>query len=245
VHELTYFWKVLYIIPVPLDAATIGDATICCPLVIKRDGDSLICSILPTATTDRGMMCHSDKLVSPLFPEAIRRAEFTISTDPPTATPGMYCHLYLNGVVRKANPNVNAVPKNDLPQEDKSSNSESLHKIIVAKENAVFTTSSATLPSFLDPERTQVISFGTGIEFRLPDEGLPTNTEPSAVVLPCIFGSQLQGPILLATGTIPLNVPFLDETALRDYYKQLKNIVVIVDDGMTDNARNLANSYRI
>jgi hypothetical protein len=63
--------------------------------------------------------------------------------------------------------------------------------------------------------------------------------------LPCIFGSQLQGPILLATGTIPLNVPFLDETALRDYYKQLKNIVVIVDDGMTDNARNLANSYRI
>ncbi len=52
----TDYWQVLYIIPVPLDAATIGDATICCPLVIKRDGDSLICSILPKATTDRNMI---------------------------------------------------------------------------------------------------------------------------------------------------------------------------------------------
>ena len=94
-------------------------------------------------------------------------------------------------------------------------------------------------------EKTQIISFGTGIEFKLPDEELPTKTQPSAVVLPCIFGSQLQGPVLLATGTVPSNVPFLDESALRDYYEQLKNIVVIVDDRMTDNARNLATSYRI
>jgi hypothetical protein len=32
---------------------------------------------------------------------------------------------------------------------------------------------------------------------------------------------------------------------LREYYNQLKNVVVIVDDRMTDNARNLATSYRI
>jgi hypothetical protein len=67
----------------------------------------------------------------------------------------------------------------------------------------------------------------------------------SAVILPCIFGSQLQGPVLLATGTVPSNVPFVDERALRDYYKQLKNVAVIVDDRMTDNARNLATTYRI
>jgi hypothetical protein len=109
----------------------------------------------------------------------------------------------------------------------------------------VFTTNSVTLPSFLALENTQIISFGTGIEFKLPNEKLPTKIQPSAVVLPCVFGSQLQGPVLLATGTIPSNVPFLDESALRDYYEQLKNIVVIVDDRMTDNARNLATSYRI
>ncbi|KAE9364437.1 hypothetical protein N431DRAFT_563742 [Stipitochalara longipes BDJ] len=216
--------KVLYIIPVPLDAATIGDATICCPLVIKRDEDSIICSILPTATTDRGMMCHSDTLISPSFPEAIKRADFTISARP-TAT---------RDVTREK----------DSAKEDTSSSSEALHKIM-AKENAVITTNSATFPSFLDLEKTQIITFDKGIEFKLPHEELSTKTQPSAVVLPCIFGSQLQGPVLLATGTVPSNVPFLDEHSLRDYYNQLKNIVVIVDDRMTDNARNLASPYRI
>lgn len=66
----------------PLDAATLQDATICCPLVVKRDGDDLICSILPTATTDEGMMCGGDKLESPAFPEAIKRADFTIAAPP-------------------------------------------------------------------------------------------------------------------------------------------------------------------
>jgi hypothetical protein len=83
--------QVLNIIPVPLDAATIGDATICCPLVIKRDGDSFICSILPTATTDRGMMCHSNELKTPAFPEAIKRADFIISASP-TVVRGMSSH---------------------------------------------------------------------------------------------------------------------------------------------------------
>ncbi|KAJ5886219.1 uncharacterized protein N7473_008893, partial [Penicillium subrubescens] len=216
--------KILYIIPVPLDAATIGDATICCPLVIKRDGDSLICSILPAATTDRNMMCHSDKLVSPAFPEAIKRADFTISTPESTT--------------RKTVPVIESV------KQDTALNSESLQKVIM-KENVVFTTHSVTLPFFIDLEKTQIIEFGTSLEFKLLDEEVPTREEQSAVVLPCIFGAELQGPILLATGTVPLNVPFSNEDALRDYYKQLKNAVVIVDERMTDNARNLAPTYRI
>lgn len=122
--------------------------------------------------------------------------------------------------------------------------SESVRKAIT-KEKAFLTTNWATLPSFLDVKNTQIINFGKGIDFKLPGEGLPTETQPSLVVLPCIFGSQLQGPVLLATGTVPLNVPFLDESALRNYYEQLKSIVVIVDDRMTDNARNLASSYRM
>lgn len=115
----------------------------------------------------------------------------------------------------------------------------------ITKENAVFATDLATLPSFIDLEKTQIIRFGTGIEFELPGEQLPAQTEPSAVVLPCIFGSQLQGPLLLATGTVPSNVPFFDEASMRNYYKQLKNVVVVVDDRMTDNARNLATIYRM
>lgn len=108
----------------------------------------------------------------------------------------------------------------------------------------MITTYSTTLPRLRDVGNTQIIRFGTGFEFQLPDNG-PLPADSSAVVLPCIFGGQLQGPMLLATGTVPRNVPFLDENALREYYNQLKNVVVIVDDRMTDNARNLATSYRI
>lgn len=114
----------------------------------------------------------------------------------------------------------------------------------IAKDNAIIATRSVTLPSFFDLEKTQNIKFGTGLEFK-SDGVLQQNTEPSAVVLPTIFGSQLQGPILLATGTVPSNVPFVDKRKLLDYYDTLDNIVVIADDTMTDNARNLASTYRI
>ena len=115
----------------------------------------------------------------------------------------------------------------------------------MATENAVIMTHSATLPPFLDLRATQVIRFGTGIEFQWPAEQHCVKAQRSTVVLPCIFGSQLQGPILLATGTVPSNVPFAEESALRNYYGQLTNVVVIVDDRMVDNARNLASSHRI
>ncbi|KAJ5433883.1 hypothetical protein N7491_004478 [Penicillium cf. griseofulvum] len=206
--------KVLFIVPVPLDTATIRKATICCPLVIKRDRDSLVCSILSTATTDVKMYCNSKRLESPSFAEAINRADFTIAAKSKTPT--------------------NVASTRDLAKEETISTSESLRKI--TKENAVIVT---------DLKKTQIIRFGTGIEFEQPGEEFRTKSEPSAVVLPCIFGSQLQGPFILATGTAPSNVPFSDEFSMREYYKGLKNAVVIVDDRMTDNARNLATSYRI
>ncbi|KAK6205725.1 hypothetical protein LQW54_008305 [Pestalotiopsis sp. IQ-011] len=216
--------KLLYIIPVPLDAATIGDATICCPLVIKGARDSLICSILPTATTDRNMMCSSNKLESPAFPEAIKRADFNIAGPDPSAAP----------VLKK------------LPAKEVAADASSEHlSKIIAKEHAILTTDLAILPTTVDSEKTQIVQFGTGIEFRLPGDKAPIEEQSSTVVLPCIFGPVLQGPLLLATGTAPANVPFHNEASLRSYYEQLKSIVVIVDERMTDNARNLAAPYRI
>jgi hypothetical protein len=71
--------KALYITPIPLDAASIGHATICSPVVFKREKDPLICSILPTQTTDVGKMCSGTSLQSASFKEAIQRAEWNIS----------------------------------------------------------------------------------------------------------------------------------------------------------------------
>ncbi|CAG8951967.1 hypothetical protein HYFRA_00000702 [Hymenoscyphus fraxineus] len=209
--------KVLYIIPVPLDTATINDSTICCPMVVKRDGESLICSILPTATTDRNKECDMVRLASPCFKEAIRRADFKVSS-----------HV----AVKKGEDSEIEVMSNPIAKS-------------TTKDNALISTNSTTVPSFIDLQQTQLIHFGTGISFKMPGEELSSETKSSAVILPCIFGSQLQGPSILATGTIPSNVPFDNGTDLRRYYDELKNVIVIVDDKMTDNARNLASSYRI
>lgn len=188
-------------------------------------------------------MCNSDKLVSPAFPEAIKRAEFTVST-PELTTRSKYRHIQSKEAMRKSNVNTDSARVIDPVKQDTELNSESLHNAII-KENAIFSTHSVALPSFIDLEKVQIIRFGTGLEFKLPDDEVPTREAQSAVVLPCIFGTELQGPLLLATGTVPSNVPFTNEDALLDYYKQLKNAVVIVDERMTDNARNLTSTYRI
>ncbi|KAF5660889.1 hypothetical protein FHETE_8740 [Fusarium heterosporum] len=212
--------KILYIIPVPLDKATIRDATLCCPLVIKRDGDSLICSILPTATTEREMMCHSNKTDSPCFAEAIRRADFTLSV--PEAGPAQVEEI-----------------EGRLAGTALVNSNEALEK-----RNAILTTDLSAIPSFLSSEDAQTIRFGSSLEF-VSSDAQAGEPDKSAVVLPCVFGSQLQGPMLLATGKTPSNVPFVDGKALCAYYEQLESITVIVDERMTDNARNLATGVRL
>ncbi|KAK2936566.1 hypothetical protein FoTM2_004512 [Fusarium oxysporum f. sp. vasinfectum] len=195
--------KILYIIPVPLDKATIGDATICCPLVIKRDEDSIICSILPKATTDRNMMCDSKKLISPCFPEAINSADFAISEPLPAAAA-----------------EEKKVEKNDEVESEVQ---------VSDKRRAILTTDSSNLPSFLAASDAQIIRFSTGIEFMSSDAD---NTEQN----------KSNAPI---HRKYPSNVPFKDEKALCAYYEQLESIVVLVDERMTDNARNLASGLRM
>ncbi|KAK0116246.1 hypothetical protein ONS95_013271 [Cadophora gregata] len=213
--------KALYIVPVPLDAASIGEATICSPVVFKREGTSLICSILPTPTTDHNKMCSSSSLESPSFKEAIQRAEWSIP-DPVHA--------------RSQLPASESTISMDLgmPQTPLASQ----------KPNVVFSTLTTVLPSTIDKDSTQFIHFGTGLEF-VHDGNAASESTASTVVLPCLFGARLEGPLLLATGKVPQSVPFSSEEALRTYYESFESVVVLVDERMTDNARNLATPWRM
>ncbi|PMD54408.1 uncharacterized protein K444DRAFT_646257 [Hyaloscypha bicolor E] len=217
--------KALYIVPVPLDAASIGDATICSPVVFKRDGESLICSILPTPTSDLGKMCSGSSLQSTSFPEAIQRADWTVSAPP---------------VSLRSHPAASF----NTATPDIASTLEAV-SLISTKQNAVFVTQTTVLPSIITPNTTQIIRFGTGLEFLSEAQEIAPESSPSAVVLPCIFGSRLEGPLLLATGKTPENVPFHDEQSLRAYYEDFESAVVFVDERMTDNARNLATPWRM
>lgn len=212
--------KVLYTVPIPLDTATIGNATICSPLVIKRERDELICSILATPTTDVDMCCQAHSLDSPSFAEAICRAEWKISA-PTTAT--------------------STVPAADrMFPTPLIGNSQASFK-----ENVIFVTEKTRLRSPINNSNTQLIRYGKGLDFLRKNEKFRISDVYSDVVLPCVLGSQLEGPLLLATGTVPEKMPFPDTQSLHDYYNQLKSVVIFADERMTDNARNLAPPLRI
>ncbi|OAA74492.1 hypothetical protein LEL_08073 [Akanthomyces lecanii RCEF 1005] len=213
--------KTLFIIPVPLDAATIGDATICCPVVFKRDGDSIVFSILPKATTDTGMFCNSSSLSSPAFKEAISRADFSLTTALPAPA------------------QVLEIPESGVCQDSKDTDT------VASRENAVFMTNATTIPSQLSMHDSQVIKFSTGLEFTTAESTAFLSSKNTSTVLPCIWGTEFQGPMLLATGTCPSNVPFSSAEALLEYYGQLKSVIFLLNDGMTDNARNLSPALRM
>ncbi|GKU21814.1 unnamed protein product [Fusarium langsethiae] len=216
--------KTLYIVPVPLDKATIGEATICCPLVVKRDGDTLVCSILPRATVDPTQICEGSRTESICFSEAISSAEFTI-------------------VAPQEEP-VRRVEEKEVPEHAPTE----IKGEPLKKRTAIITTNPDTLPDLISYSDVQIIRFGNGLEFINSEdttkEGNNGNNK-SAVVLPCIFGARLEGPLLLATGKTPSSVPFGESKALCSYYEQLDSVVVVVDEKMTDNARNLASNLRI
>ncbi|OAR01853.1 hypothetical protein LLEC1_04648 [Akanthomyces lecanii] len=213
--------KTLFIIPVPLDAATIENATICCPVVFKRDGDSIVFSILPKATTDTDMFCNGSSLSSPAFKEAISRADFSLTT---ALQGSSHAHKSPDSGVRQGSETTEAV---------------------VSRENAIFMANATVIPSHLSMVDCQLIKFGTGLEFATADSAASLSNNNVSTVLPCIWGTEFEGPMLLATGTCPSNVPFSSAVALLEHYGQLKSAVFLLNDGMTDNARNLAPAFRM
>lgn len=114
---------------------------------------------------------------------------------------------------------------------------------VVAKK-VVFATHSVSLPTSLDTQNSQLVHFGTSLEFKKAGDGGTSDVEPT-VVLPCIFGSAMEGPLLLATGRISKSLPFADAKALQAYYASTTSAVFIVNDKMTDNCRNVATSLRM
>ncbi|KAH8592190.1 hypothetical protein B0O99DRAFT_663354 [Bisporella sp. PMI_857] len=212
--------KTLYIVPVPLDAASIGDATICCPLVIRKDEGSLICSILPTPGVETDKMCSGETMPSSALPTAISRADFVIEEQEVIAL------------------NAESTSAEELDLLDDSTISD----LAVPAKSLVIATHGIILPTL--PVTTQLIRFGKGLQWMVGNQTV-REKEGSLSVFPCILGGLLEGPMVLATGELPVNVPFNNTTALRRYLEQAKSITIIVDEKMTDNSRNLASKWRI
>ena len=215
--------KVLYVVPVPLDEASIGKAVLCCPMVFKANkaDNTLVCSILPAPTTDDDLMCSGPTLPSKSFGAAVARANFTtdlVSLNTRTQTIGSDANVSSFGDRTIAPP--------------------------LTQNHLILATPKVTLPDLAHLESTQLIRFGTGM-FWMDEHDNDPLFDKSASTFPCILGGLLQGPLLLATGDAPEHVQFDNSIQLHQYYKSAKTVTVVVGEDMTDNARNLATTWRI
>ena len=245
--------KVLYIVPVPLDEATIGMLfTIATSAVGQwtplHESRIKFINIFTNISTGNATLC------SPLVIKKNRSENTLICSILPN--PGVDVDLMCTGsvlpslsfaiaigratfVIDEPQPRV-IQSTADLPINEYTFNSTSLAEVQLGT-NVILATHSAILPN--SQEVSQIIRFGKGLEWVIDDQ-IDTSTR-SLSVFPCVLGGILEGPLLLATGEAPLRVPLQNMSDLHQYYKQAKSIVVIVDENMTDNARTLATTWRI
>lgn len=254
--------KTLYTIPVPLDTATIGqEATLCCPLVIKKNANdnTLLCSILPNPAIDSNLSCTGSRLESPAFATAISRAASLLAQPDSTSRPPLEnVELESRFPLDQARDHAQDSPTNKLHlliathssrlhcpascseiSEPRSPRTRGIwQSSIQCDEEASLDTVNESLP--------QILRFGRGLEWVIGGQTSRAELNLSGPnVLPCILGDMLEGPMLLAIGETPTNVPFRNMAELHQYYKLAKSIAVVVDEKMTDNARNLATTWRL
>lgn len=186
-------------------------------------------------------MCNSSRTVSPAFKQAIARADFIgsgVATHGPTLT-----GLSAQSTSMEQNTDY-YTDSGDEVTADAIQNL-NIADGWTAPKNAVVMADGTALPDCVGVKDFQMIKFGAGLTFENEAIDTATESQASTAMLPCIFGTELSGPMLLATGACPSGLPFRSGADLRKFYEQLEYVVVIVNDSMMDGARNLASSYRM
>ncbi|KAK6336275.1 hypothetical protein TWF696_001837 [Orbilia brochopaga] len=218
--------KILYVVPVPLDEATIGDATLCIPVVGRRRGDKLCFSVLPSAVTS-DQVAAGPKLPGDTLARAIAREPAAPPPPTPTTvTPGT-----------TAKPDKKKARLEESDEAGSTAETVTLVDVDVAKPLFV-TEEGCTLPSFVAGHDGNHITFFQGITVHPSRPPHPTNDDKKTVVLPCALGNPLEGSMILALGT-----PFVGAKVSYEQYTRLFDkasiVVFTVSDRMTDQARVL------
>ncbi|EWC46029.1 hypothetical protein DRE_04822 [Drechslerella stenobrocha 248] len=213
--------NILYVIPIPLDEATIGNATLCVPVVGRRRGDKLCFSVLPAAVTS-DQVATSRRLPGDTIARAIAR-------EPPPPPP----------------PQPTDSSRLDKPDEKKAKTGEDaaaqevLTTVQVDTAKPLFVTEEGcTLPSFAAGHDGNHITFFQGITVH-PSPPEYIRNDDKKVLLPCALGNPLEGPTILALGK-PFNGAA--DVTLEQYtriFDKASVVVFTVSDRMTDQARVL------
>jgi hypothetical protein len=214
--------KTLYVVPVPLDQATIGNATVCCPLVCQRVGDSLKCVVLSAPPTLNGV--HATGAILNNGRDTLSQA-ITIGSQ------------MINALNIMPPAPVVAFVDPPAPQAKSNSNAALGTQSVPVEPNIVaIIENGCTLPLAIK-NVTHYVQFGEGVSVNMFQA--PT-TEPE-VRIPALFGT-VSGPLILALGKPYTGIAVNN---LSDIYNVARNVVVIVSDKMRDQERSLNSVSRI
>lgn len=214
--------KLMYVIPVPLDAVTIGEATLCAPVVGRRRGDKLCFSVLPSAVTSN-QMASGSSLPGDTMARAIARE--ILPTSPVSSTSGPAGTSSQKPKAKKAK--VVEVPTMKLEAEVD----------VDIRKPLIITEEGCSLPAFIKEQDGNHISFfqGISVHAKQPED---IKMEDSSVVFPCALGNTLEGPMILALGKSMVGAKVTSEQ-YRKLFDKSSVIVFTVSDKMTDQARVL------
>ncbi|KAF3151011.1 hypothetical protein TWF594_008227 [Orbilia oligospora] len=212
--------KIMYVVPVPLDQATIGESTICVPVVGRRRGDKVCYSVLPTAVTSNQVASGSN-----LGGDTLTRA---IAREPPAPAPPQ-TGTQESGTAQKHE-------KKKSKTDDAAI--ENLTIVEVDTEKPLFVTEEGCkFPECAKGKGGNYITYFQGITVH-SEEPADVDTSDKKVVLPCVLGNPLEGSMILALGK-----PFKGAKVNYPQYKRLFDkaplVVLTVSDRMTDQARVL------
>ncbi|EPS38575.1 hypothetical protein H072_7657 [Dactylellina haptotyla CBS 200.50] len=209
--------KIMYVVPVPLDQATIGEATLCAPVVGRRRGNKLCFSVLPSAVTSQ-QVAGGSRLAGDTLARAIAR-------EPPPPAPTQV------GLTSAPD----AKPAKKKTKSDEAKETLTIVEVDTAKPLFV-TEEGCKFPEIAKGKDGNHITFFQGITVHSEQ---PEDVEAEdKVVLPCALGNALEGSMILALGK-----PFTGAKVSQEQYTRLFDkaplVVFTVSDRMSDQARVL------
>ena len=241
--------KEMIVVRVPLDEASVGDHTLCAPIVgtlrSNDDGTSTIYwAVLLTA-------CVGSGAVPKLSTESYRSLERARCAAPAPddfcveekMTP-KHCDSYQEPIVTESDENMKCSEEIDISQPRKSILCHT-SDVDTSRLSVIFKQAGVTLSEAFDHR----ISFGSSALVCTPDGDLDTTCHPedaehpsSEVILPCIVPGTLEGGPILAGGTV---TEVLKENIIEHLFSQCCSVISVVSDTMTDSARESNPHIRI
>ncbi len=234
--------RTLYLVPVPLDRASIGDATVCCSAVGRRLGDKIRFTFLPNPPTCLQIHAGSSRL--PRAQTAINAA-ITMSRD-----------ILRKCEERRHETQLERRPvqasATDRPDTENSKDGD----FAISRVSTVAIMEKGTrLPDEFASATSHKLWFGSGLEVAFPEnlENIGNKEteetqevrrgDSDEVILPCCLGNVLEGPKLLALGKPA--VGSCSSGYLATMFKQCKLAIIVVSDVMSDQSRMLNAHERI